>query len=247
MLTGSRRGFLHGLALAGTATVTAGAAISSVPVRAAGKLHMFDDSPQTQPPLPYAIDALAPTISARTVDVHYHRHHQGYYATLAKLVNGTGFENSSLEELMTWSAHRPDRAAVFNAAAQAWNHNLYWQSLAAEPVDPAPALAAAIAAQFGSKQALIAELGRTATAEFGSGWGWLVVADDGLRVIATSNANNPLVDGMVPLLVVDVWEHAYYLDYENQRTTHIEIVLARLLDWRNASMRYARATGRHEA
>jgi Fe-Mn family superoxide dismutase len=195
-------------------------------------------SPQVQPPLPYAPDALAPAISARTVDFHYNKHHKGYFTNLAKLVAGTPLAQASLETIIMTSAGKPESRAIFNNAAQALNHNLYWQSLTPKPAGPSDALAAAIARDFGTRAALEAELAKAAAGQFGSGWAWLAAGGGKLKVLATSNADTPLTQGLTPLLVIDVWEHAYYLDEQNRRVDYISAVLP-LLDWAGASQRFS--------
>ncbi|MDE1915700.1 MAG: superoxide dismutase [Sphingomonadales bacterium] len=238
MHSDSRRGFIQTVGLAGGLAWMA----SATPASAATAPKMIDHSPQTLPPLPYAPDALAPVISARTVDFHYNKHHAGYFTNLAKLVAGTPWASSSLEEVILAAAAAPDKRAVFNNAAQAWNHNLYWQSLSPTPSTPSPALASAITRDFGTQAALEADLTKAAVGQFGSGWAWLVLSDGKLKVAATSNAGNPMLEGDVPLLVIDVWEHAYYLDEQNRRADYVEGVVHKLLNWGNASRRYATAT-----
>jgi Fe-Mn family superoxide dismutase len=239
MQNDSRRGFMQSVGLAGGLAMLAGGTTA----QAAGTARPIDHSPQTLPPLPFAPDALAPAISARTVDFHYNKHHAGYFTNLAKLVAGTPWAQASLEEVVLAAAAAPDKKAVFNNAAQAWNHNLYWQSLSPAPSTPSPALAAAITRDFATQSALDAELAKAAVGQFGSGWAWLVLDGGRLKVVATSNADNPMVTGAVPLLVIDVWEHAYYLDDQNRRADYVDAVVHRLLNWSNASARFARAGG----
>jgi superoxide dismutase, Fe-Mn family len=232
MLNSSRRDILGAAVAAGGVALAVGAG----PARAAPKIT--NPSPQVQPPLPWAPDALAPAISARTVDFHYNKHHKGYFTNLAKLVAGTPLEHASLEEVILASAGKPAMRAVFNNAAQALNHNLYWLSLTPGGSAPSEALSAAIARDFGTRAALEAELSKAAAGQFGSGWGWLASDAGKLKVVATSNADTPLAMGMTPLLVIDVWEHAYYLDEQNRRADYITAVVP-LLDWHGASQRYA--------
>jgi Fe-Mn family superoxide dismutase len=227
----NRRDVLRSAVVAGGIAVAA----SAVPARAAPR--PLSQSPQVQPPLPYAPDALAPAISARTVDFHYNKHHKGYFTNLAKLVAGGPMAQSSLEEIILATAAKPEARATFNNAAQACNHNLYWQSLTPGGSAPSAALDAAITRDFGSKAALEAELGKAAIGQFGSGWAWLAADGAKLKVVATSNAGTPLTEGMTPLLVIDVWEHAYYLDEQNRRADYVSAVLP-LLDWAGASQRY---------
>ena len=225
MDTTNRRDILRAAVAVGGVALAAGAAPARAAARAVGH------SPQVQPPLPYAPDALAPAISARTVDFHYNKHHKGYFTNLAKLVAGTPLEQASLEAIILATAGKGESRAIFNNAAQALNHNLYWQSLTPGGSAPSAALAAAIARDFGSKAALDAELAKAATGQFGSGWGWLAADGDKLKVMATSNAGTPVADGLTPLLVIDVWEHAYYLDYQNRRADYIDAVLEKLINW----------------
>ena len=219
------------------AAVVGGVAVASVavPVRAA---RVVSQSAQVQPPLTYAPDALAPAISARTVDFHYNKHHKGYFTNLAKLVAGTPWAQASLEAIILATAGKNEARATFNNAAQALNHNLYWQSLTPKGSAPSDALNAAVVRDFGSKAALEAELAKAATGQFGSGWAWLAADGDKLKVVATSSAGTPLTDGLTPLLVIDVWEHAYYLDEQNRRADYVSAVIP-LLDWAGASARYA--------
>lgn len=232
MSTSNRREVLRAMAVAGS--VGAALAVGSETAQATAPRSR---SPQTQPPLPYAPDALAPAISARTVDFHYNKHHKGYFTNLAKLVTGTPLASASLEEVVLASAGKAEMKAVFNNAAQALNHNLYWQSLTPKGSAPSDALAAAIIRDFGSKAALEGELTKAAVGQFGSGWAWLAADAGKLKVLATMNADTPLTQGMTPLLVIDVWEHAYYLDEQNRRADYLTAILP-LLDWAGASSRF---------
>ena len=184
------------------------------------------------PPLAYAQDALAPAISAQTVDCHYRRHHQGYVDTLNMLVAGTPYADMSLEQTIAATAGVPDKVAVFNNAAQTWNHNLYWRSLRPHGGGQAPsAIRPLIEASFGSTEACNTALAAAATARFGSGWVWLVLAGGKLEVLHTGNADGPSALQGKPLLAIDVWEHAYYLDYQEKRAAHVRAVLEKLLNW----------------
>lgn len=196
----------------------------------------------TLPALPYAQDALAPVISAQTVSFHYGKHHQGYVTTLNKLLPGTPFEGKPLEEIVRGSAAKAEFAAIFNNAAQIWNHTFYWQSLAPQGGKPSTALAAAIHAAFGSTDACKAALADAAMKQFGSGWAWLVAEKGVLKVLKTPNAETPLTQPEVtPLLTVDVWEHAYYLDWQNRRADYVKAVLEKAVSWVSASERFAAA------
>lgn len=196
------------------------------------------------PALPYAPDALAPVISAQTVGFHYGKHHQGYVAALNKLLPGSPYDGKPLEAIIREAAGKPEAAAVFNNAAQIWNHTFYWRSLA--PVGqggaPSKALESALQAAFGSVDGFRGALVEAATKQFGSGWAWLVAEKGALKVVKTPNAETPLTQaGAVPLLVVDVWEHAYYLDWQNRRADYVKAVAEKLLNWSSASERFAQA------
>lgn len=188
------------------------------------------------PPLPYGAGALDPVISARTVAIHHGVHHRGYVDNVNRLVAGTPLAALSLDQLVLATAGKGEYQALFNNAAQAWNHNFYWRSLRpglAPPMEPR--LRALIDQSFGSLAHLKAELSAAASRQFGSGWAWLVQDGPGLRVMATGNADTPIIAGLRPLLVIDVWEHAYYLDYESRRTEHVSSVIDRLLNWQFAA------------
>ena len=191
----------------------------------------------TLAPLPYADDALAPTVSAKTISFHYGKHHAGYVKTLNGLVAGTKYEGLSLEEIVAASRDAGD-TAIFNNAAQIWNHDFYWRSLApaGKGGEPSAELLAAVNASFGSLDACKAALADAAVKRFGSGWAWLVAKDGKLVVESTSNAETPCGKvGVKPLLVIDVWEHAYYLDWQNQRAAYVKAVVDGHLNWFFAS------------
>ncbi|MGA3157238.1 MAG: superoxide dismutase, partial [Steroidobacteraceae bacterium] len=167
------------------------------------------------PPLPYAENALDPVISANTMSYHYGKHHKAYVDNLNKAIAGTEFAGQSLEQIITATYGKAERTGIYNNAAQDWNHTFYWKSL--KPGgggDPPAALKQKLAAAFGSVDAFKKELATAATSQFGSGWAWLVVDGGKLAVVKTGNADSPLVMGKKPLLTIDVWEHAYYLDYQ---------------------------------
>jgi len=171
------------------------------------------------PPLPYAIDALAPTISKETLEYHYGKHHQAYVTNLNNLIAGTEFESASLEDIIKKSS-----GGVFNNAAQVWNHTFYWNSLSPNGGgEPSGKLAEAINAKWGGVAAFKEAFNKSAAGNFGSGWTWLVKKPDGsLDIVNTSNAATPLTTADVPLLTCDVWEHAYYIDYRNARPKYLE-------------------------
>ena len=186
----------------------------------------------TLPRLPYAEDALAPVISATTLGHHHGKHHQGYVDTLNKLVAGTEFAGMSLQATITATAGKADKAKIFNNAAQTWNHTFYWQSLKPGGGGEAPAsIRPMIDADFGSVEACKAALAAAAAERFGSGWVWLVQEGGKLAVMHTANADVPATQGRKPLLVIDVWEHAYYLDYQEKRAEHVKAVLDKLINW----------------
>ena len=191
----------------------------------------------TLAPLPYADDALAPTISAKTISFHYGKHHAGYVKTLNGLIAGTKYEGLSLDAIVAASRDAGD-TAIFNNAAQIWNHDFYWRSLApaGKGGEPSAELLAAINASFGSLDACKTALADAAVKRFGSGWAWLLKKDGKLVVESTSNAETPCgKPGVKPLLVIDVWEHAYYLDWQNQRAAYVKAVVDGHLNWSAAS------------
>ena len=198
-------------------------------------------SAQTLPPLPFADTALDPVISAETLGFHHGKHHRTYVETLAKLVAGTSFADATLETIIMATHADADERAVFNNAAQVWNHNFYWHSLSPEAQNPPGDLAAAITRDFGNIEAMNAEFAKVTIAQFGTGWGWLVSDGGKLRIISTGDAEVPFTDGQIPLLTIDVWEHAYYLDWQNRRAGHVEAIIAGHLNWNAAEKRFAKA------
>lgn len=188
------------------------------------------------PPLPYEQSALQPVISANTLSFHYGKHHKTYVDTLNKLIAGTEFADMPLEKIIRATASQADHVAIFNNAAQAWNHTFYWQSLKPNGGgEPPAALKRLIESSFGSVDACKKELASAAVGQFGSGWAWLVLDGEKLKVVKTGNANTPLTQAVKPLLTVDVWEHAYYLDYQNRRADHVNAVLESLVNWEFAT------------
>jgi superoxide dismutase, Fe-Mn family len=222
--------------IAGTA-----AGILPVDARAASSAAVpayLGASPQEQPPLPYAENALEPVISARTIGIHYGKHHRAYFENLSKLVPGTPFAGQTLETIIVKTYGDTQHEDIFNNAGQAWNHNFYWNSMSPTPTEPSAPLQAAIMRDFGSFDSLHEQLVKVSASQFGSGWGWLVVENGKLSVVKTSNANVPFTSGKAPLLTVDVWEHAYYLDYQNRRPDYLKGLTARLINWKFASANY---------
>ena len=184
------------------------------------------------PPLPYAENALDPVISGRTIGFHYGKHHKGYVDTLNNLVAGTELAGLSLDRLVATTAGKADKVAIFNNAAQTWNHTFYWRSLRPKGGgEPPSVLKQRIEASFGNLDACKRDLAMAATTEFGSGWAWLVQEAGKLRVVKTGNAETPLTKGLKRLLAIDVWEHAYYLDYQNRRADYVNAVLDKLINW----------------
>lgn len=179
------------------------------------------------PALPYAKDALVPVISVETIEYHYGKHHNTYVVNLNKLIVGTEFENASLEDIIKKAS-----GPIFNNAAQVWNHTFYWNCLSPKGGgEPTGDLAAAINKAFGSFAQFKEKLSAAAVGTFGSGWAWLVKnADGSLEIVSTSNAANPIKDGKKPLLTIDVWEHAYYIDYRNARPGYVENVW-KIINW----------------
>lgn len=195
------------------------------------------------PELPYAQDALEPHISAETLGFHHGKHHNAYVTNLNGLVEGTEFEGKSLEQVMVATAGKADKAGIFNNAAQVWNHTFYWHSMTPNGGgEPTGALAEKITADFGSFADFVDAFKKAGATQFGSGWAWLVLNKDGkLEVTKTPNAECPLTDGHTPLLTMDVWEHAYYLDFQNRRPDYIETFLTKLVNWEFAAANLAAA------
>lgn len=184
------------------------------------------------PPLPYADTALDPVISANTLGFHYGKHHKGYLTNLNKLIAGTEYADMSLDEIVKATAGNAEKTAIFNNAAQTWNHTFYWNSLAPKGGGEPPAeLKKRMEASFGDVATCLKELQSAAVGRFASGWAWLVADGNELKVMNTMNADTPLTMGVKPLLTIDVWEHAYYLDYQNRRADYVTAVLEKLINW----------------
>lgn len=188
------------------------------------------------PKLPYAMDALAPHISKETFEFHYGKHHQAYVTNLNSLIKGTEFENMALEDIVKKSS-----GGVFNNAAQVWNHTFFWHSMKpAGGGKPSGALATAIDKKWGGFDAFKEAFSKSAVGNFGSGWTWLVKkADGGVDIVNTSNAGTVLTTGDKALLTIDVWEHAYYIDYRNARPKFVETFLDKLANWDFAAKNFA--------
>lgn len=182
--------------------------------------------------LPYEKDGLEPYISADTLEFHHGKHHNAYVGNTNKLVKGTALENEDLEIIIKKSAGDDSRIAIFNNASQVWNHSFYWQCMKPNggglPTGP---IAEKINADFGGYEAFTEEFKAAGVAQFGSGWAWLIMENDKLKIIRTSNADTPVGQGLKPVLTVDVWEHAYYLDYQNRRPDYLNTFVDKLINW----------------
>jgi superoxide dismutase, Fe-Mn family len=184
------------------------------------------------PPLPYSFNALEPVISSKTLSFHYEKHHKAYVDKLNELVAGTPLTALTLEALILRTAGAPDQAQIFNNAAQAWNHTFFWHCLSPQVEGNIPAtLLKKIKDSFGDVSAFKKEFAKVAIEQFGSGWAWLVADGGKLRVTKTSNADDPMPAHLRPLLTLDVWEHAYYLDYQNRRADYVHAVIDKLINW----------------
>ena len=184
------------------------------------------------PDLPYDYEALAPYMSAKTLHLHHDKHHQAYVTNLNNLIEGTEFAGKSLEDIVTGSYGDAAKQGIFNNAGQHWNHNLFWRIMKkGGGGNPGGELAKRIDDSFGSFEAYKEQFKTAGVTQFGSGWAWLAVQSDQLKVVKTPNGENPLVHGMRPILGVDVWEHAYYVDYENRRPEYLAAFLNSLVNW----------------
>jgi Fe-Mn family superoxide dismutase len=230
----NRRQFMTILA-AGSATLALSGLVNSRLTHAATA-----SGPFTLPPLPWPEDALNPQISANTIGFHYGKHHQGYVNNLNKLVIDTPLADQSLEALVKATVGKIDQVAIFNNAAQVWNHTFYWNSLRPRGGGkPTGALAEQINKDFGDFDQFKTEFAKAAISQFGSGWAWLVKDGGKLTVVKTGNADTPIAHGQKPLLTIDVWEHAYYLDYQNRRADYVNAVLDHLINWEFAAQNLA--------
>lgn len=237
MHTNNRRHFLVAAAASATSLSSMAWAADAPPAKAS----------ITLPALPWEPGALDPVISSRTVGIHHGKHHKGYVDNLNKLLAGTALEGRSLEEVVRESAGKADRLAIFNNAAQTWNHTFYWHSLSPKGGgQPGSELLGRIESAFGSFDEFRKAFLAASAGQFGSGWVWLVMdkASRKLALVKSGNADTPLTsNGLTPLAVLDVWEHAYYLDYENRRAEYATAVLDKLLNWRFVEDNLANAKG----
>lgn len=210
----------------------AGAALGFAPLFGVSTMAGAAAQSHVLPPLPYPDNALDPVISSRTIGFHYGKHHKAYVDNLNKLIAGTPMADMTLEQVIRDSANVPEKTGVFNNAAQVWNHTFYWNGMRPNGGGkPGADLAARIDKDLGGYDAMRKELFTAAATQFGSGWAWLVEDAGKLKVVKTGNAENPMTRGMKPLLTIDVWEHAYYLDYQNRRADYINAVLDKLVNW----------------
>lgn len=201
----------------------------------------FAAAPYTLPPLPYPENALEPYISRRTLEFHHGKHHRAYVEKTNELLQGTGLEGLSQEDVIRRAADVRNQA-LFNSAAQDWNHSFYWKCMKPNGGgEPGAELAKALTAGFGSVGAFKERFSGAAETQFGSGWAWLALDGGSLKVLNTGNADTPIVHGMKPLLTIDVWEHAYYLDYQNRRKEYIQAFLDHLVNWEFVSSNLAKA------
>ena len=202
--------------------------MATAAARATQTLH-FD-----LPPLPYPVDALQPIISAETLQLHHGKHHKKYVDTMNELLQKEPVQGSTLEDVV-----RNSKGKLFNNAAQTWNHTFYWNSLSPKKSRPAGALLKRLEADFGSFDQFVEKFAAASFAQFGSGWGWLIEKDGKLQIVTTSNADTPMAHGDRCLLTVDVWEHAYYVDYRNQRDKYLAAVIGERLNWEFAERNLA--------
>jgi Fe-Mn family superoxide dismutase len=199
-----------------------------------------------RPDLPFEPSALEPHMSAETLAYHHGKHHQAYVDKTNALIEGTDKADWTIDQIVE-AAHREGDTPLFNQAAQVWNHSFFWSCLTPDETRPSGALAAAIERDFGGMDAFRDAFVKAATGAFGSGWAWLVRNGDRLEIRTTSNADTPLVDDVTPLLTVDVWEHAYYLDYQNARPAYLEAVFDNLINWDFVSANYQPQDARKSA
>lgn len=234
----SRRGFLAGgsAVVIGAQAIASGGGAASRLKESAREPWPAVEGPFTLPALPYAEDALDPHISAKTMGFHYGKHHKGYVDKLNKAVEGKKLAEMKLEDVIVESAKDPALSGVFNSAAQAWNHTFYWQSMKPKGGgEPSGKVADRLKADLGGLEGFKKAFAEAANGQFGSGWAWLGVKDGKLEITKSGNADTPIAHGGKPLLVIDVWEHAYYLDYQNKRADYVTAFLEHLVNWEFAA------------
>ncbi|MFN0008974.1 MAG: superoxide dismutase [Planctomycetota bacterium] len=233
----SRRGFLAASAVViGAQGIASARDASGRSKEAATEPWPAQNGPFKLTPLPYAENALEPHISAKTLEFHHGKHHRGYVEKLNKLIEEKQLAASTLTSVIASSAKDPELKAVFNNAAQTWNHTFYWGSMKPKGGgEPSGKLADKLKADLGGMEGFKKAFAEAANGQFGSGWAWLVVQDGKLAVTKTGNADTPIAGGGRPLLVCDVWEHAYYLDYQNKRVEYVTAFLEHLVNWEFAA------------
>lgn len=239
-LTRNRRNFMKAAGLA-TAVTLLHAAPATAASRSQPRKLRLPHTEAVQISLPFDSDALEPAISAKTVDLHHGKHHKGYADKMIAAIKDSPLAGKSLEDIVIAASKSKKLIALFNNAAQTWNHNFYWQSLTPKSKPPTGKLLSTIERDFGSLEACKKALADTSVAQFASGWGWLVLERGKLKVVSTSNADVPFLHGQLPLLTVDVWEHAYYLDYQNKRADHVAAVVEKTLNWEFAAKNFEAA------
>jgi Fe-Mn family superoxide dismutase len=194
----------------------------------------------TLPDLPYPKNALEPHISAKTLEFHHDKHHKAYVDNANKLLAGTGMEKEDPEKIIKEVAADASKAGIFNNVAQAWNHSFFWNCLRAKGGGrPTGEVAKRIERDLGSYEKFAEDLKNAGITQFGSGWAWLVLKEGKLEIMKTANADTPLAHGIKPLLTIDVWEHAYYLDYQNRRPDFLQVVIDNLINWDFVNTRLA--------
>jgi Fe-Mn family superoxide dismutase len=226
----TRRGFIGGAVAAGVAVAArAGASPTFTETRGARMIEL--------PSLPWGESALAPHISAETISFHYGKHHKAYVDNTNKLIEGTDLAGKPLEDIVKASAGKPEKRGLFNNSAQVWNHTFYWKSLSPKGGgQPSGKLLDRIKSDFGDFAKFKDDLAKAAVTQFGSGWAWLVLEGGKLKIEQTANAETPMVvAAKKPLLTIDVWEHAYYVDYRNKRPDYVTSLLDKLINWEFAA------------
>lgn len=181
--------------------------------------------------LPYEMSALEPYVSERTLSFHYGKHYPNYVNTLNKLIDGTEYENMALEDIIRATYGKPDKQGIFNNAGQVWNHEFLWNSMSPFGGAPEGKLLNKIVEQYGSYDEFRKQLKDAAVAQFGSGWAWVYEENGAIKIMTTANGDTPIARGIQPMLNIDVWEHAYYLDYQNRRAEHVENFIDHLANW----------------
>lgn len=218
------------------ASLTAVTVASTLTVKGFPNIMTKQSVPFVLPPLPYPVIALKPVISDNTIGFHYGKHHKGYVDKLNEIAKGTKYAEMSLDEVVMKSVKSKSDTAIFNNAAQIWNHNFYWNSLSPNASSPNPNLMRKIDESFGSFDNFKKQFAEVTISQFGTGWGWLCADKKGkLSIVKTGDAEVPMTAKLKPLLTIDVWEHAYYLDYQNKRADYVKAVIDRLLNWEFAA------------